>query len=69
VDPITLVVTFSDSVTGEVVHRMAIMDKPIANRLMPQTATHYWEHLRKLFRRLATRIRWQLADPSNGPIL
>jgi hypothetical protein len=63
VNTVTLVVIVIDSVTGEVVQRLAIKDGPVANRLQLDNASLYWEHLRRLFRRLAIRTRWLLADP------
>jgi hypothetical protein len=67
VDTVTLVVVVSDSASGEVQYRVAIKDGPVANHLQLESATLYWEHLRKLFRRLAIRVRWQLTDPPEEP--
>jgi hypothetical protein len=66
VNPITLVIVVSDSVTGEVVQRLAIKDGPVANNLQRQSAPVYWDYLRRLFRRLAIRTRWLLAEPAEG---
>ena len=62
VDPVTLVIVIRDSVTGEVIQRLAIEDGPVANSLQLETASIFWEHIRKVFRRLAIRVRWLLAD-------
>jgi hypothetical protein len=63
-DRLTLVVAVSDSATGEVRERFVLRSGPVANRLQPKTPTFYWERLRKLFRRIALQLRWELEADS-----
>ncbi len=51
-----------DSQTGEVVGRVGFDLKPHANRMMKESSGFYWHFMRRVFDRIATRVRWALED-------
>ena len=51
-----------DSQTGAVVDRVGLSLGPQANRMMKDSQGFYWHFMRKVFDRLATRVRWSLED-------
>jgi hypothetical protein len=53
-----------NSQTGEVIDSVGLTLRPRANRLAPDSRGFYWHFMRRVFDRLATRVRWSLEDSS-----
>jgi hypothetical protein len=59
---VRLVALLRDSQTGAVVDTVGLSLKPQPNRMMRDSPGFYWHFMRKVFDRLATRVRWSLED-------
>jgi hypothetical protein len=59
---IQLVAYLRDSQTGEILDRVGMTLRPDPNRLMKASPGFYWHYMRRVFDRIATRVRWALED-------
>ena len=64
---VRLVAFLRDSQTGELVGRVGFDLQPRANRLMKESPGFYWHFMRRVFDRIATRLRWTLEDNARVP--
>jgi hypothetical protein len=53
-----------NSQTGAIIDTVGLTLQPRPNRLMVSSPGNYWDFMRKVFDRLATRVRWRLEDES-----
>ena len=59
---VQLVAYLRDSRTGEILDRVGMTLRPDPNRLMKASPGFYWHYMRRVFDRIATRVRWALED-------
>jgi hypothetical protein len=59
---VRLVAYIRDSQTGAILDRVGITLRPRANRMMKESPGFYWHYMRRVFDRIATRVRWALEE-------
>ncbi len=59
---VRLVVFLRDSRSDELVDTVGVTLLPHGDRLMKESPSFYWDYMRLVFDRLATRVRWALED-------
>jgi hypothetical protein len=64
---VQLIVFLRDSQTGAIIGRVGLDLRPHADRLMKESPGFYWHFMRRVFDRIATRVRWALEDSAETP--
>ena len=59
---VRLVVFLRDSQSDELVDTVGLTLRPYGDRLMKDSPGFYWHYMRRVFDRIATRVRWALED-------
>ena len=59
---VRLIALLSDSQTGKNVGSVGFNVRPRGDRLMKESPGFYWHFMRRVFDRIATRVRWTLED-------
>jgi hypothetical protein len=59
---VQIVAYVRDSQTGEILDRVGLTLRPRSNRMMKSSPGFYRDYMRKVFDRIATRVRWALED-------
>jgi hypothetical protein len=64
---VQIVAYLHDSETGDAIDTIGLTFRPQPMRLMKSGTGFYWDFMRRVIDRLATRVRWSLEDRNSQP--